>query len=135
MEQLSLFTVDVPRKRSLVRPLDQPQPIFNILSRLPIGAEVPLQVRIYDYDDGTIPVWLVQEREAPSDVFQVLTLIDQATREVNVLGEQTAVAVEVFVSPGKILAAPYYLWMPGGAKRRDQLADIRQHARQLNERG
>lgn len=121
-------------KRSKVRPLDDPSQIYTILAHLPLYACVPPQVRIYDYNDGTIPSWRLQERES-GELVQVLTLIDESTIEyLNLFEVKSAVGVEVFTSKDKTLAAPAYKYIPGGVKRRDQLSDIRQHARQWNDK-
>jgi hypothetical protein len=135
MQQLAL-NIDMPLLRSQCRPLDQPLPIYTILSSLSIGSAVPGNVYINDYEDtGEIPMWILYEREACNAGVQMLTLRDKATIEVNVFGEEKALAREVFIAPGKILAAPVYVWTPGCEKRRDKLGDIRQDARQYNERG
>jgi hypothetical protein len=118
--------------RSDHKPLDQPEEIYAILSSLAINEPIPPQVRIYDYDDGTIPSWRLYEREC-DHLLQVLTLIDESTIVEDLFG-MTAIAVEVFACSTKILAAPIYKYSPGCTKRRDRLGDIRQHARQWNER-
>lgn len=139
MDQLSLFEdmkpkkMEVLRKRSQVRPLDHAAAIWDVLSRLPIGSEVPFQVRILDYENGEIPVWIVKEREE-CGIVQILTVLDRATLATNWSGIEEGLAVEVFISPYKALIAPVYKWFPGCEKRRDKLGDFRQHARQMNDK-
>lgn len=137
MAQLSFFDVgmlpEVPRQRSLVRPLDRAEAIYHVLPNLPIGAEVPAHILIADYEGGEIPIWVVQEREH-AGVVQILTVVDKSTTHQNLSGNTEALAIEVFTAPAKTLAAPVYVWSPGSTKRRDQLSDIRQHARQMNDR-
>jgi hypothetical protein len=132
IEQLGLFTETL--YRSDVRPLDQAHDIYHALDILPVGSPVPHNVLINDYDDLEIPPWLVQEREVCEAGVRILTIIDTSTMKVNVFGEKNALAHEIFIAPTKILSGVLYLWSSGCDKRRDKFGDIRQNARQFNER-
>lgn len=132
MEQLALFTGTM--KRSDVRTLDQAPEIYAVLSVLKPGDDVPACVYIADYaDTDEIPAWQVREIEVIG-LYRILTIIDSSTRKTRLDGTVAALAHEVFTAPGKSLRAPLYLWSKNGNHRRDMYADIRQHARQKNER-
>jgi hypothetical protein len=126
-------------RRSSVKPLSDDEDVCAPLATLPIGALLPLNVRIYDTNTGTIPPWMLWEREECERFVQVLTIVDASTfhDHINtVTGEVTlrVVACDVFTALAKTLAGEMYTWFVGCERARGRLGDIRQHARQISER-
>lgn len=120
-------------KRTQVKPLSEPADIYQVLSQLQIGQQVPPEVLIADYKNGDIPPWTVREIERSNCL--ILTVIDPtARRDATLFEPELVVAREVFTLPTKTLAGPFYMYHPGCIHARNMLADIRQHARQKSER-
>jgi hypothetical protein len=123
---------DVP-KRAQIKPLHEPAAIYATLSILAIGEQVPPEVYICDYDTGGIPPWMLKERKDLSGPYQTLTVIDTSTRHKRLEGTSW-VACDVFCCPTKILRTPLYTYYAGCVHEFNELADIRQHARQIADR-
>jgi hypothetical protein len=123
-------------KRAHITPLSLSADIFVVLASLPVGARVPPEIYIADYCDGTIPLWTVYRREEHGPLL-IVTVGDDAFRHPATLFEPACcVAREVFSCATKTLAGPLYGYSgPDCISPRNPLADIRQHARVLAERG
>jgi hypothetical protein len=118
-------------KRSQVLPLASAADIYAVLVHLHAGEFVPPQVYIRDYQDGTIPPWMIREIEAHDRLLIVTVCDEQAPVQATLFAPAHLVARDIFTMPTKTLAGPLYGYYPGCVHARNPLADIRQYARQI----
>lgn len=118
-------------KRIDCKPLQTSAAIYQVLSKLKVGEQVPERVYISDYENSSIPLWQVAEHEQIG-VVSILTLIDPTTRHERE-GHTCHIALDVFYGPAKTLAGRHYHYFPGCKHARHMLCDIRQAARRLVE--
>ena len=117
------------QKRADIEVLTRADAVYRVLVPLQIEQTVPEQCYILDYQNGTIPLWQVYQREQ-DDTLVVLVLIDRnASKQATLFEPQQWVARQVLASPGKVLATPIYIIGLDGAGPKPMLCDLIQQAR------